>query len=147
MQVILASHSYLAEGLYKSATFFLGKQENLHYLLAYADSTPDFTSALKELLDSFKPEERVVVLCDLKGGSIHQSALLLQKEYGYFLVSGMNLGLVLALLSEAHEDLSNLVDLVDEAKEQLVVTEPTQDALQSASADELLSLKEDSEEL
>lgn len=95
-QFILATHSTLAEGFAGVARFFKSDLENIRYINAYVESQ-EFEKELREMLGQVKGEP-VIVLTDILGGSVNQVAARLMPEYGYQLVTGINLPLLLDLI-------------------------------------------------
>ena len=85
-----------------------------------------------EYLDQWQGEQ-VVICSDLKGGSANQAALALLERPDTFLISGMNLSLVLQLQMEDHVDADTIHDLMAYAKEDMVLVN---ELLQAQSDDD-----------
>ena len=64
---IIASHHLLAHGL-KDTLNFLTSMDGIIDISAYMDDT-DLPTQIKELFDSFDPEDEVVMMTDMLGGS------------------------------------------------------------------------------
>ncbi|MBO0453510.1 PTS sugar transporter subunit IIA [Candidatus Enterococcus murrayae] len=103
MEIVLASHSNLAVGMKETAEFIMGRQEKLHVIAAYIEDEKSVVDELTELVSQFG-NEAVLFLTDLKGGSVNRiiSEYILERE-DYYLISGMNLALVLELLMLSYE--------------------------------------------
>ena len=99
MEIVLASHSNLSVGMKETTEFIMGKQDNLHAIAAYVEEGKSVGDQLEELVSSLATNE-VLFITDLKGGSVNSavSEYMIGKEK-YLLISGMNLALVLELLS------------------------------------------------
>ena len=88
---IFASHHYLAYGLKDTVDFLTNKAKTIYDINAYAeDKEQNLESRVKELFDTFDPQDEVIVLTDLLGGSVYQ------KFYPYIservhVLCGMNL--------------------------------------------------------
>ena len=67
---IIASHHLLAHGL-KDTLNFLTSMDGIIDISAYMDDT-DLPTQIKELFDSFDPEDEVVMMTDMLGGSVNQ---------------------------------------------------------------------------
>ena len=70
---IIASHHLLANGL-KDTLNFLTSMDGIIDISAYMDDT-DLPTQIKELFDSFDPEDEVVMMTDMLGGQ-RKSAVL-----------------------------------------------------------------------
>ena len=68
---VIASHSILAEGMGKTLKFFAGNEIKLEILTAYVNNTP-IDDDIKNIMDKIPAEDEVVILTDLKGGSVNQ---------------------------------------------------------------------------
>lgn len=104
MEIVLASHSNLSIGMKDTAEFIMGTQNKLHAIAAYVEEGKSVYDQLEELVSSFGTK-KVLFLTDLKGGSVNSavSEYIVGKEK-YFLVSGMNLALVLELLAVSFKE-------------------------------------------
>ena len=68
---IFASHHYLAYGLKDTVDFLTNKAKTIYDINAYAeDKEQNLESRVKELFDTFDPQDEVIVLTDLLGGSV-----------------------------------------------------------------------------
>lgn len=97
-QFVIATHSTLAQGFAQAVHFFYPEVENLQFLNAYVDSQ-ELEKELRAVLDRVRGEN-IVVLTDIPGGSVNQVAMKLQAEYGFQLAAGINLPMLLDLVSE-----------------------------------------------
>ena len=93
---IIASHSTLAGGFADVVRFFKSDLENVQYINAYVESQ-EFEKELRKCLEKVSGEP-VIVLTDVLGGSVNQVAAKLMPEFGYQLVTGINLPLLLELI-------------------------------------------------
>lgn len=98
-QFVIATHSTLAQGFAQAVHFFYPEVENLQFLNAYVDSQ-ELEKELRAVLDRVRGEN-IVVLTDIPGGSVNQVAMKLQAEYGFQLAAGINLPMLLDLVSES----------------------------------------------
>jgi mannose/fructose-specific phosphotransferase system component IIA len=102
-QFLIATHTRLAEGFVRAITFFKSDADNVDYLNCYEEST-EVERMLREKLESYSGRN-VIVLTDLAGGSVNQVAAKLRPEYGFHLITGINLAVLLELVLKT-EDIS-----------------------------------------
>lgn len=135
MEIVLASHSYLAEGMYDTVSLIMGKQERLHCLAAYVEEGVNFKDQLVEFVKPIE-NEKIIFVTDVIGGSVNNELLrFIKNNCNYFLISGMNLPLVLELLTRinqlenesATQIINNLKDAVNVGREGLKVVELSDD--------------------
>ncbi len=96
-QIILASHGYLADGMKNTVGVLTGNTQQITSLCAYCDDVDDIEERARKILDDFSGEE-VFVITDVFGGSVNSIFVKLLNEYGFWLISGMNLALVVQIL-------------------------------------------------
>lgn len=120
-QFIIATHSYLANGYQSSLKFFDNSVNNVQFINAYVDEQTNFTDELSQMLDRM-PNEQVVILTDMPGGSVNREAVNLIKKYHCQVISGINLALVLELVLNADQTLSDetIRLAVSQAQKQLI---------------------------
>ena len=99
-QVILASHGKLAEGLLNSLRMIIGEeltQDVETYCLFPGENPNDFMNKLKERIAT-NPQMEFVILCDIKGGSVHTALSQLCVHHNVKVFSGMNMNLAMDIL-------------------------------------------------
>ena len=84
---IIASHHLLAHGL-KDTLNFLTSMDGIIDISAYMDDT-DLPTQIKELFDSFDPEDEVVMMTDMLGGSVNQQFCPYVNDHRH-LICGIN---------------------------------------------------------
>ena len=111
-RLLIVTHSTLAQGLYETLSFFMGKLDNVEYINAYVENN-DIRVVFENKIQSYG-DDNVIVLTDIPGGSVNQIAMELMPKYGYHLVTGTNLSMVLELALKQNE-LSNeeIKEIVD----------------------------------
>ena len=118
-QFLIATHSRLAEGFYESVKFFNSQIENVHYLNAYVDHNnfeKEFIEKVKELSES-----SLVVFTDIPGGSVNRIASKHMTTFGYKVISGINLSVLLELVFSTETINEETIErLVTSSREQLV---------------------------
>lgn len=98
---IIATHSTLAEGFWNALKFFNQDIGNVEFLNCYVE-TNEVEKELRERLEQY-PDDNLIVLTDIAGGSVNQTASKLMREYSFHLITGINLGLLLELVFTGDE--------------------------------------------
>ena len=119
-QILVATHSTLAEGFAQAVKFFKADADNVHFLNGYVQSQ-ELERELREQLDALPKGEPVVVCTDIPGGSVNQVAMKLADEYGFMLVSGVNMPFMLELVFSDDATYGALAATVANAREQLML--------------------------
>lgn len=104
IQIILASHGDFCAGLKQTAEMIAGKSEALTVQSFKPGQDPDdyrqeFESTLGKDLKT--PH---LVLVDLKGGTPYNTAMYLSQKYNLKVVTGVNLPILLSVLTSRNED-------------------------------------------
>ena len=130
MQVVLASHGRLAEGMKDTLGIILGELPDLTTLCAYVD--PDVT---KDVLARKVPGEEMLVVTDLFGGSVNNEFMAALAENDFTLICGMNMPLLVEILSDANPDPAAIRAAVDSCKDSIMVCNDLLDAGQDCGED------------
>ena len=97
-KILLASHGPLANGMKKTAEFLMGQNENVETLCAYVDEqSKDLPAMVEKWMNERHPEDQWVVITDIFGGSVNNEFMQRLQNRRFWLVSGMNLPLVIQL--------------------------------------------------
>lgn len=127
MQIILASHSQMAKGLKQTVELIMGKQCNLHAIAAYDDEQESLKKQIVDQITS-NSNEKYLFLTDIIGGSVNTTiAQMIDDKENMFLVTGMNLPLVLTVLTAKMDNCSSdqvankLEEFCEEARKELKV--------------------------
>ena len=107
VKVVLISHGPSCEGLLKSVEMIAGPQQDINALPLNPGENPD---DYRDRLDKIV-EDNTLILCDLKGGTPYNSAAFVSKNYDVSLVTGMNIPMVITLVT-SRTDESSREDLV-----------------------------------
>ena len=126
--LILLTHGEFSKGIAQSCRFILGDVPNLTALSITLDESMEQTNAmLEDALAAFGNSDPTIVITDIPGGSTTQAAIrLLGAHPDLYLVSGLNLGLLLPIAmlemtDSREENLKNLRAIIEEAKETLTL--------------------------
>lgn len=117
---ILASHGNLAEGLKNTIGMLYGNQENiLAYGLHDGENVEDICKSIKEeILES--DAEKIVAITDLPGGSVNNNLMeLIGLRGNFYLVSGMNVGLVLELVLNENITEESISECIERGRDTL----------------------------
>lgn len=134
-QILVATHSTLAEGFASALRFFKPDADNVRFLNGYVE-TPELERELREAVEALPGGGPVVVCTDIPGGSVNQVAMRLSNEYGFLLVSGVNLPLLLELVFEDDPTYESLAQTVESARAQLMLPLADVPAFEESSAEE-----------
>lgn len=127
LQIILASHSQMANGVKKTVELIMGQQPNLHAIAAYDDEQESLEKLVTTHIEK-NPHDKFLFLTDIIGGSVNTTiAQIIDDKKNMFLITGMNLPLVLTILTTKMDNYSSeqiaskLEDFFKEARKELKV--------------------------
>lgn len=124
-RIVLVSHGELAQGMMSSLEMIAGKQPHVTAMSAYMQDSPDITKTLLSMASELGKGDEMVIVTDLLGGSVNNEASQLRTIPNTFVVSGMNLGLVLSLaLSDEKDTVAMIKESIEGARRQLVWMDP-----------------------
>lgn len=121
-KIIIASHHHLATGMKDTIEYLIPSIGKIDVIAAYINNEP-IEDEISKLLESYPVDEKVLIFTDLLGGSVNQTFIRYMSKRNLFLVTGMNLPIIMTLLlSIESEDLSEdlIRKSIDEAKNQLL---------------------------
>lgn len=97
VNIVLASHGPMAEAMVKSSHMLFGESSHVKAVcLQVEDSIDAFAKRLKEAIE---PDQEVLLLVDIPGGTPSNQGMALLTEYPKLrIVSGMNLMMLLECL-------------------------------------------------
>ena len=118
VNLILASHGDLSKGILNSTMMITGDlHKNVETFSLYPGENPlDYANELKNRI--MRTKDTWIIIADIQGGSVHTALLQLTTLDNVIVFSGMNLNLVLSIMLDDYEDLSedHLQMIVDEAR-------------------------------
>ncbi len=121
MKIILVGHGDFAAGMCSTLTNFFGAQNVYSASVSLEEGTAHLNSAIKGYLNQWDENEKVVICSDIKGGSANQNAFQYLSRQNTFLVSGINLALVLQLVLKDDITIEELRETIQEAKNDMVL--------------------------
>ena len=117
----------MAKGLKQTVELIMGKQSNLHAIAAYDDEQESLKKQIADQITS-NSNEKYLFLTDIIGGSVNTTiAQMIDDKENMFLVTGMNLPLVLTVLTAKMDNCSSdqvankLEEFCEEARNELKV--------------------------
>lgn len=118
MKILLATHGHMASGVASSIEIlFNGIPENLHFFDAYIDDDK-LDDKIVEFLNETDPREVKILISDVYGGSVCQQMTKYMEYENTFVLTGMNLGLVISLLTCSEElDKVTIQKIINDTKE------------------------------
>lgn len=137
INIILASHGSLAEGMVDSVSMLYGKPECFHSVCLRAeDVAKAFGERIESLLDLNVDN---IILTDILGGTPFNQGMLLSERYSNVrVVAGMNLGMILELLMQREVlSLSDCVDYIVNVGKDSVIA-PSLDESEEDDMDDLM---------
>ena len=106
--VILTGHAKISEGIASAAELILGCK--MMWFNAYIEGEEIFTERIKKAIKLFGPDDEVVILTDVLGGSVNNEMMSLLESPNIHLVCGMNLPLVMDIvLSDQEKDIREVI--------------------------------------
>lgn len=123
-RVIFASHGGLSKGMKDSVSMIVGDlaKDVETYSLLPGQNPEDFYQELSK--QAKESDEQILVLCDIKGGSVHTALSKLAVLDNVMVFSGMNMGLALDAVMKSlggEVSLEDATDLINAAKEGMIV--------------------------
>jgi len=117
-KILLATHNKLAEAFKTTIDIIIGDTEKVETLCAYTEDTFDLKASILEKLKEVSPEDELIVVTDVFGGSINNEFMQQMERFNFILISGMNLTLIGELISLPDLPLKQAVEeAVKSAKE------------------------------
>lgn len=120
MKILLVSHGNFAQGLCSTMREFFGASNVYAASVTAENGTADLSASVQAYFEEWG-NEQVVICSDLKGGSANQTVTPMLVRPDTWLISGMNLALVLQLQMEEEVTAESLQDIINLAKEDMVL--------------------------
>jgi fructoselysine/glucoselysine PTS system EIIA component len=119
---LIATHGTLAAGIKSSLDIIIGSIEHVFLLQAYVDEQTSVEAELEKILTQVTEHDELVVLTDILGGSITNQILQHCLRPNVYVVSGVNLPLVIdVMLADAATPIEEVISTaIENAKEQMV---------------------------
>jgi mannose PTS system EIIA component len=97
--IIVITHGNLAQELIETAEMIFGHCEDIHAITLPRNKDSDsLVDEIQVILDAVPPESGVIFMTDMVGGSAFNAAMRFLKEGRRFLMTGVNLPMILDML-------------------------------------------------
>lgn len=118
---IIATHGHMAYGINTTLSMLIGEQKNLVVINAYTDECKDPTAEFEKIIEE-NPEDDIVIMTDLFGGSVNNNAMLMTKNERVHVVTGINLAVVISIvMSDINTPTKQMIDeAVSDAKDMII---------------------------
>ncbi|NBI07173.1 PTS sugar transporter subunit IIA [Senegalia massiliensis] len=113
---LLASHGKLSEGILDSVEMIIGKQYKISTISAYKNEEDDLNIQLRNMVLNIGKNDELIIISDIFGGSVNNECMKLLNDHRVHLVSGLNLPLVIELLTSDDCEIST-EDLIKKSLE------------------------------
>ncbi|OPJ60398.1 PTS sugar transporter subunit IIA [Clostridium oryzae] len=111
IKFLLASHGSLADGIYSSVKIIMGEQSNISTLCAYMEEDFDLKKEVAKVINELASEDKLIVITDVFGGSVNNEFMTNLNKNNIYLISGMNLPLVIELIADqGNDDIDSLIN-------------------------------------
>ena len=120
--LVIATHSTLSEGFFKSVKLIVGDVKNVSYITAYEDKTIDYDELIKKTVSDFDyTQGNLIVATDLWGGSVNNEFTKYLEEYPFHLIAGVNLITVMMLILQLETlDAMTIKNIIQECSNSLI---------------------------
>ena len=123
-QIIIATHGGLSRGMLDSLHMVAGGAADgiETYSLELGQNPNDYYEELRERIAA--SDEQFIIMCDIKGGSVHNALFRLTELPNVVLFSGLTLGMALEIALTARDglDADAAQRVLDAAREGVTVT-------------------------
>ncbi len=119
-RIVIITHALMAKGMQETAEFLCG-DDNIASVCCFTEEK-DLDGYLDTLLAQLSEEDKLIIMTDIFGGSVNQKAGKRLKEHHFYLISGINLPLLLelAVADEKMIDPAFIRSVIEEAKQEIV---------------------------
>ena len=108
-KIVIATHSMMAKGLKDTLEFIIGPQKSLLAITAYIDSDYSINQEIEQLFSDLAPDDELIVTVDLLGGSVSNAFSEQIGKDNFYLISGVNLPLLLELCLSGEQGTKKLI--------------------------------------
>lgn len=125
-RLVLASHGQLAEGMKNSAQLIVGKSTEIFTICAYIEEGISLESQIDEVFSVFTESDEIIVITDIFGGSVNNEFMQRLQKGNIWLISGMNLPLVvqMAMLDDEDSIRGKIEEVLDSVNDMICFCNP-----------------------
>ncbi len=120
-RILIATHAKYADGIKAAAELILGPQPGIETICAFTEDIA-LGVQLEKYFETCKPEEEVIIFTDIYGGSVNQACMKYISRPKTYLLTGMNLALLLqiVMMGEEKEGSEVFQSIIEEARTQMI---------------------------
>ena len=122
-QIIIATHGGLSKGMLDSLHMVAGGAADgiETYSLEFGQNPNDYYEELRERIAA--TDEQFIIMCDIKGGSVHNALFRLTELPNVVIFSGLTMGMALEIALTAREglDADAAQRVLDAAREGMIL--------------------------
>ena len=116
-KILIATHSYLAKGFEGAVNLICGEHPGVSYFNAFVDDS-NIDVFIDGYMNDINDDDVAVICTDLLGGSVNQKFVPFLNRKNIYLISGINLPLILELILYSGDiNAAMLNELVEQSKE------------------------------
>lgn len=122
VQIILTSHGNLAKGMKDTLNMIIGDVSMVEAFSSYRDEEVNTKEAIVAIIKENYDKKDIFILTDILGGSVNTEIMSLINKYPKIhVLSGMNLPLVISLVTQVGEISGTLLqEIIEESKQGIV---------------------------
>ncbi|MBK8883166.1 MAG: PTS fructose transporter subunit IIA [Bacteroidales bacterium] len=95
---LIATHGNFSAGIKSSLEIIAGTTDNIFLIQAYTDGNKSIREELEKIMQDIQDDDELIVFTDLTGGSITNQVLQYCLKENVYIVSGVNLPLLLDII-------------------------------------------------
>ena len=142
--VIIATHGNLSKGVEEALTLFMNVKEQVIFINAFTDDR-NLHELVESTMKTIPKESECIIITDMMSGSVTREFFNYLVRADTYLLTGFNFPLILEILTLPPDDrvsLSKLKDIVDRAKQEVMMVdlEVIHEILNTNSPDEVLHI-------
>ena len=119
---LIATHGTFAKGIQSSLEMITGATENLFIIQAYTGENKSIEDDLGAVLQQITYDDDLIVFTDLMGGSVTNQVVQHALRENVYIISGVNLPLLLDIILADHDiPVNDVIETgISNAKDQIV---------------------------
>jgi fructoselysine/glucoselysine PTS system EIIA component len=119
---LIATHGSFAKGIQSSLDIIIGERENVFLIQAYTDDNKSIEEDVDAILQQLGKNDELIAFTDLLGGSVTNQLLQYAFQGNVYIVSGLNLPLLLdIILADENTPVIEVIETgITNARDQIV---------------------------
>lgn len=134
VRYLISAHGRMASGIKKSLEILLGQADMVEIFDAYVDCA-NVEDELRKRIDAVPADDCLVMMSDIPGGSVNQIMMRYLDRANTFLVTGVNLALVVGLTAAYTDSITaeQIQEVIRQSRDMMFLVELDEN---DAAADE-----------